>query len=132
MPYSLSNNLGLEPDRCGQGRGHKAAFSPSSSMQIAGAVSAGSESGAAADYLCEPRRAIFAFLRRRFQRYEFEIRRPEPPWTGKGFPLQMLGGTPGVAGSIEIERWRGPATLDRPGPLQDNPGKRAGEEPADR
>jgi hypothetical protein len=93
---------------------------------------AGSESRAAADYLCEPPRAIFAmcrFLHRRCQRYEFEIRRPEPPhpaWTGKGFPCrhqQMLGGTPGVVGAIEIERWRGLAALDRPGPLQDNRGK---------
>jgi hypothetical protein len=49
----------------------------------------------AADYLCEPRRAIFAicrFLRLRFQRYEFEIRRPEPPhpvWAGKAFPCRL-------------------------------------------
>jgi hypothetical protein len=43
---------------------------------------------------------------------------------------QMLGGTPGVAGAIEIERWRGLAALDRPGPLQDNRGKRAKDESA--
>ena len=40
------------------------------------------------------------------------------------------GGTPGVAGAIEIEQWRGLAALDRPGPLQDNRGKRAKEESA--
>jgi len=43
---------------------------------------------------------------------------------------QMLGGSPGVAGAIEIERWRGLAALDRPAPLQDNRGKRAREESA--
>jgi len=42
----------------------------------------------------------------------------------------MPGGTPGVAGAIEIERWHGLAALDRPGPLQDNRGKRAKEESA--
>jgi len=41
-----------------------------------------------------------------------------------------VGGTPGVAGAIEIERWRALAALDRPGPLQDNRSKRAKEESA--
>jgi len=35
-----------------------------------------------------------------------------------------------VGAPIEIERWRGLAALDRPGPLQDNRGKRAKEESA--
>src|SRR5882724_4719993 len=61
----------------------------------------------------------------------------EPPhraWTDKGFycrQQEMLGGTPGVADAIEIERWRGPATLDRAGPLQDN-GASAPSEPSAR
>jgi hypothetical protein len=92
----------------------------------------------AADSLCKQRATfmICRFLRRRFRRYEFEIRRPEPPhpaWTDKGFycrQQQMLGGTPDVADGIEIERWRGLAALDRPGPLQDNRGKRAKDESA--
>jgi hypothetical protein len=51
--------------------------------------------------------------------------------TGKGFTCrqqQMLGGTPAVAGAIEIERWRGLAALDRPGLDQDNRDRRAKEE----
>jgi hypothetical protein len=42
----------------------------------------------------------------------------------------MPGGTPGVAGAVEIERWRGPAALDRPGLLQDNLRKQAKEKSA--
>jgi hypothetical protein len=42
----------------------------------------------------------------------------------------MLGWSPGVAGAIKIERWRGPAALYRAGPLHDNGGKRAKEESA--
>jgi formate hydrogenlyase transcriptional activator len=59
----------------------------------------------------------------------------EPPnqaWTEEGFHCrqQWLGGIPGVAGAIEIERWCGPAALDRAGPVQDNGGARANEESA--
>jgi hypothetical protein len=35
-----------------------------------------------------------------------------------------------LPGTIEIERWRALAALDRPGPIQDNRGKRAKEESA--
>src|ERR1700691_2881017 len=42
----------------------------------------------------------------------------------------MLGWTPGVAGAIEIERWRGLAALDQPGPLEDNRSQCAKEESA--
>jgi hypothetical protein len=72
----------------------------------------------------------------RFQRYEFEIRRPgprHPAWDGKGFlcsQQQCRGGTQGVAGTIQIERWCGLATLDQPGPLQDNRSKRPKENSA--
>jgi PAS domain-containing protein len=58
--------------------------------------------------------------------------RPNQAWTEEGFHCrqQWLGGIPGIAGAIEIEQWRGLAVLDRPGPLQDNRGKRAKEESA--
>jgi PAS domain-containing protein len=91
----------------------------------------------AADYLCKQCRATFAicrFLRRRFRRYDskFDDRATEPKRGQKKDSTAVSNGcrTPGVAGAIEIERWRGLAALDRPGPLQDNRGKRAKGESA--
>ena len=137
MPYALTNNLGLESDQGGQDadtrrlfRLHQPCKRPSCICWIR---ERSPRPTICVNSVAPPLRYAVSCA----EDSDDTIRNSttEPPnqaWTEEGFHCrqQWLGGIPGVAGAIEIERWRGPAALDQAGPVQDNGSERAKEESA--